>query len=150
MLLKNKACYQRVQVFLVCNKGKGSWVIYTGGGCNFAGTWTIPNISARHLSPRRWICQCVERSRGNAVWPSCLVPVSSGVSKQEQKTPSAFGQPCPYLTMKAWSPSSVPELSLFSQKGIGLSRSPVPWPGGCGADGQAAVGWWWGWPGGIS
>lgn len=58
------------------------------------------------------------------VWPSCSVPVPmNGMRKQGQNKTSAFGQSCPYLTMRA----SVLELSLFFEKGTGLSRSLVPW-----------------------
>lgn len=136
MFLKNKPWYQRVRVFLGCG---ATQVCATGereaglSALEVDAVWQHPTgglfpTALLGTSPPGDGYVAVWREAGAVleVWPSCLVPVLMSAVRKQRQNPSVFGQSCPYLTMKAWSRSSVLELYLFFQKGIGLSRSLVP------------------------
>lgn len=120
--LKNKPWYQRLHVLLVCGATYLCAIRERDAGLS---TLQVGAIWQEHgLSPTALLGTSPSGDGYVSVWredwPSCLVPVPmSGVRKQGQNKTYAFGQSCPYN-------SSVPELSLFFQKGTGLSRSLVP------------------------
>lgn len=169
MFLKNKPWYQRTCVFLLC---RDNIPVYNKREREVGLSTPEVDVICRNVDflqqlclaalPQEMdgMCWCGERSRCAAGRSLALLsgtcPHRSGVRKQGQNKTSAFGRPCPCLTMKAGllfsCSGSLPVLPqrdrasagacCLHDRGAGCYRSDVQAAGGLMA--RLLRGWWWG------